>query len=100
MGFRFGRLWTFDEDTVAAQGLITAGVAGTDFDEAPTVFRELNGLGEGPIRLGFDLLSVDLDPRAWLAAPAHDEDTTVGFDVCKVKLRRSRVFFSAAAPER
>src|SRR6185369_7321768 len=93
-------LRVFDKSAVTAHRFVACGVAGPDFDEAPTFLPKLDGLGERAVRGGVDLLSVDLHPGAGLGSPADDEDTTVGFDVVEVKLRRRLVHFAVGMVER
>ena len=51
----------------------------------------MDRLGEAAVRVGLDLLAVDLHRRPRLAAAVDHEDTTVGFDVVEVKRRWIRV---------
>src|SRR4029077_15490910 len=80
-----------DEDAVPADGLGPPRVAGTDLDDVPAFLGQLDRLGEAAVRIGLDLLAVDLHRRPRLAASVDHEDTTVGFDVGEVKGGRIRV---------
>src|SRR3954468_5419776 len=80
-----------------ADGLVPPRVPRADLDDVPTLFAQLDGLGERAVRSEGDLLAVDLHPRPRLGAAVDHGDTTVGFDVSEVKLGRSRVLLLTAA---
>src|SRR3954451_14964716 len=80
-----------------ADGLVPPRVPRADLADVPTLFAQLDGLGERAVRSEGDLLAVDLHPRPRRGAAVDHGDSTVGVDASEVKLGRSRVLLLAAA---